>query len=58
MHYLEPVYYFGPHKNIFGFADPAKFAPLDLQPEDVLRAVVKHSLSHDARKEAKALLGD
>lgn len=53
---IKPVYYFGPHKNTFGFADPAIMAPLDMQPCDVLRLVARHSLSVDARKEARAIL--
>lgn len=55
---LHPVYFFGPFKNVFGFADPCRFAPLDMQPDNVLRAVTRHSLSCDARKEAVALLAE
>lgn len=53
---LKVVYHYGPFKNEFGFADPAKMAPLDMQSYDVLRAITKHSCSVDCRKEASAIL--
>lgn len=53
---IKVTYFNGPFKNEFGFADPAKMAPLDMQPDDVLRLVERHSRSVDARKEARAIL--
>lgn len=55
---LKIVYHCGPFKNEFGLADPAKMAPLDMQPNKVLRAVLSHSRSVDCRKEAQRLLAD
>ena len=53
---INVVYYNGPFKNEFGFADPAKMAPLDMQSRRVLELVAMHSRCVDWRKEAKRLM--
>lgn len=56
MKILKITYFQGPFKNEFGLADAGKMAPVDMQPDAVLVAITKHTLSADYRKEARAEL--